>query len=71
MTLRVRDALLPDGSFSERGRRCWLDTPLEELERRGARTGLPEYLLDVARTVLPLLCGPGRPGSDQRATSKK
>lgn len=57
---RVLDALLPDGCSSPRAQRCWLDTPLGDLERRGARTGLPEYLQDIARLVLPLLCGPGR-----------
>jgi hypothetical protein len=58
---RAHDELIPEGELSERAQRCWLDTPLDELERRAAHTGLPEYLADVARLVLPLLCGPGRP----------
>jgi len=36
---------------SPRAARCWLDTPLDDLSRRGAKTGLPDYLADVARVV--------------------
>jgi hypothetical protein len=57
---RVCDALFPDGTRSPRAERCWLDAPLEDLERRGARTGLPEYLGDVKRAFWPLL-GCGKP----------
>jgi hypothetical protein len=48
---RVCYALCPDGTLSRRAARCWLDTPLEDLERRGAKTGLPDYLADVLRTA--------------------
>ncbi|MDO9016466.1 MAG: hypothetical protein Q8S73_37935 [Deltaproteobacteria bacterium] len=54
---RVGSALLPDGMVSQRARRCWLDAPLDDLERHGRATGLPEYLADIARSVLPLLTG--------------
>lgn len=52
---RVCSALFPDGTTSTRAERCWLDAPLEELERRGSRTGLPEYLADVVRVFWPAL----------------
>lgn len=55
---RACAALFRGGTRSPRAERCWLDTPLEDLERRGARTGLPEYLTDVARAFLPLLGAP-------------
>jgi hypothetical protein len=55
---RVCASLFPDGPQSERAQRCWLDTPLDDLERRGARTKLPEYLADVKATVLPALGAP-------------
>ncbi len=52
---RVCGTLVPEGPASLRGERCWLDVPLGDLEQRGKRTGLPEYLSDVAVKVLPLL----------------
>jgi hypothetical protein len=57
---RVCECLIPEGSLSDsdRAQRCWLDTPLEDLERRGAKTGLPEYLAAVKATVLPALGAP-------------
>lgn len=55
---RVCAPLFPKGTLSDRAQRCWLDTPLDELARRGAKTGLPAYLADVARTVLPALGAP-------------
>jgi hypothetical protein len=48
---RVCSSLFPDGTLSPRAARCWLDTPLEDLEQRGAKTGLPDYLADVVRVV--------------------
>jgi hypothetical protein len=55
---RVCKELFPKGTLSDRAQRCWLDTSLEELERRGAQTGLPAYLADVAKVVLPALGAP-------------
>jgi hypothetical protein len=46
---RVCSSLFPDGTLSPRAERCWLDTPLDDLTRRGAKTGLPDYLADVTR----------------------
>jgi hypothetical protein len=62
---RVCASLFPDGTRSPRAERCWLDTSLDELEQRGARTGLCEYLADVERIILPLL-GAAAPGFDER-----
>lgn len=52
---RVCRSLFPGGTRSERAERCWRETSLAALERNGARTGLPEYLADITRLVLPLL----------------
>lgn len=52
---RVCVSLFPEGTRSPRAERCWLETSLNDLEHRGAKTGLREYLADVARVVLPLL----------------
>jgi hypothetical protein len=54
---RCTTELLAKGIFTDRGMTCWLDTPLDELARRGAATGLPEYLADLERVFLPLLAG--------------
>ncbi len=55
---RACEALFPDGTSSERAQRCWREAPLEDLERRGAETGLPEYLDDVTQAVMKLLGAP-------------
>jgi hypothetical protein len=55
---RVCRALFSELPPSPRAERCWSDTSLDALERRGAMTGLPDYLADVARVVLPLLGAP-------------
>jgi hypothetical protein len=55
---RVCKSLVPEVPHSERARRCWLDTSLDDLERRGAQTGLPEYLAAVKAIVLPALSAP-------------
>ena len=50
--------LLPRGDArSPRGERCWKDTSLDNLAHRGAFTGLPEYLAEVERVLLPRLSG--------------
>ncbi len=56
-TKRCCDLLLAEGVHSDRGTACWLDTPLNDLTRRGRETGLPEYLADVERVILPVLTG--------------
>jgi hypothetical protein len=48
---RVCASLFPGGTLSPRAERCWLDTSLDVLEQRGARTGLPEFLADVLRVA--------------------
>jgi hypothetical protein len=55
---RVCKLLLPEDTHSDRAQRCWLDIPLDDLERRGARTKLPEYLAAVKAIVLPALGAP-------------
>lgn len=57
---RVCEALFPDGTASERAERCWQESPLVELLRRGSETGLPEYIADIASVVLRLLGVPLR-----------
>lgn len=61
---RCLTRLLPDGTQSPRAVSCWLDTPLEALLRRAASTGMPEYVADVERALLPAITGaPARPGA--------
>ena len=57
---RVCRTLLPDGEYGPRGERCWIETSLAELERRGRHTGLPAYLEAIQRLILPLIAGPTR-----------
>jgi len=52
---RACAVLFPEGTISPRGERCWLEMPLDELAERSGRTGLVEYLSDVAQVVLPIL----------------
>ena len=49
--------LLPEGMHSQRAAACWRETTLDDLARRGVSTGLPEYLADVERVLLPVLTG--------------
>lgn len=41
------------GGDPAREARCWSDTPLEELQRRGAGCGLAAFLAEVERELLP------------------
>jgi hypothetical protein len=50
---RVLGALT--GDFYEREQRCWKQTNLDLLKRRGEATGLRDYLEDVGVRLLPLL----------------
>jgi hypothetical protein len=55
----VLDQLCPD---SERRRRCWCETSLYTLRRRGERCGLAQFLDEVRERLVPLfapLRGPG------------
>lgn len=56
---RVCWRLLPgtEREHSLRGQQCWLATSLDTLERRGAHTGLSEYLAAIQETVLPRIAG--------------
>jgi hypothetical protein len=60
-TKRCCDVLLPRGVHSSRGESCWWNTPLDDLSRRGASAGLPEYLADIERVLLPRLSGEPAP----------
>jgi len=53
--LGARDQVGPD---DERARRCWTETPLAELEARGAHIGLRAYIRDVERDAVAALGGP-------------
>ncbi|MBI5512405.1 MAG: hypothetical protein HY909_01475 [Deltaproteobacteria bacterium] len=56
---RVLRALLSGGepcsALDERGRQCWLDTPLELLASRGEAAGLGAFLRAVEAVLLPRL----------------
>ena len=39
----------------ERERRCWLDTSLETLRRRGADNGLADFLGEVRLRLVPVV----------------
>jgi hypothetical protein len=54
---RCCSVLLPRGVHAPRGECCWRETSLDDLTRRGASTGLPEYIADVETTLLPRLAG--------------
>lgn len=43
------------GGDRDRERRCWRDTPLDDLEKRGQGSGLAAYLKEVETILLPLL----------------
>jgi hypothetical protein len=45
----------PPGDTYEAWEPCWRDTPLEMLDRNGARAGLADYTREVADKILPLL----------------
>lgn len=47
----VLDRLCPD---HERRRRCWCETPLDDLRKRGARCGLKQFLKEVRERLVPL-----------------
>lgn len=41
----------------ERERRCWTETSLDVLRKRGGGTGLTEYLIELEQKLVPLLGG--------------
>jgi hypothetical protein len=43
------------GDDLEREERCWLETPLDELRRRGAGTGLTAFLDELRERLTPLM----------------
>jgi hypothetical protein len=42
------------GNDKDRERRCWMDTPLEQLHERGGENGLRDFLLEVKDKLAPM-----------------